>query len=56
MPGFQLYLEITNFWGQGRVLGQKPSIGVLDLGSPPKYEGIGSTPLVIHPLTKSLSL
>ena len=32
--GFQLYLEITNFCGQCRVLGQKPSIGIPDLSSP----------------------
>ena len=54
--GFQVYLEITNFWGQCRVLFQKPSIGVLDLGSPQKYEGISSTPLTLHPVLFCLSV
>ena len=47
--GFQLYLEMTDFWGQCRVLHQKPSVGILDLSSPLQYQGIGSTFLAIHP-------
>ena len=47
--GFQLYLENTDFWGQCRVLHQKPSIGILDLSSPLQCQGIDTTFLAIHP-------
>ena len=47
--GFQLYLEMTDFWGQCRVLHQKPSVGILDLSSPLQYQGIDTTFFAIHP-------